>query len=187
MKKEERNYPNPITKQIIIIIPENIFHGNKESSRPTFFKHIYKNYFLIKKRIKKFSKPHNKTNNNYYPRKHFPRKQTTNKESSRPTFFKHIQKIYFLKKKLSNILMKPIIFLYQKNVSTKTNNGQRIIKINVFQTRLEKLFPLKKQQFSNPHNNRINNFIIPDNIFQEDPTKNHQDQHFPNTSSKIIS
>ena len=51
-----------------------------------------------KKKIKKFSKPHNKTNNNYYPRKHFPRKQTTNKESSRPTFFKHIQKNYFLKK-----------------------------------------------------------------------------------------
>ena len=33
MKKEERNYPNPITKQIIIIIPENIFHENKQQTK----------------------------------------------------------------------------------------------------------------------------------------------------------
>ena len=63
---------------------------NKESSRPTFSKPLWKKYFVMKKRIKKFSKPHNKSNNKYYPRKHFPRKQTTNKESSRPTIFKHI-------------------------------------------------------------------------------------------------
>ena len=124
---------------------------NKESSRPTFSKPLWKKYFVMKKRIKKFSKPHNKSNNKYYPRKHFPRKQTTNKESSRPTIFKHIQKNYFLKKKLSSTIIKPIIFfVYQKILSTKTNNSSR----SMFSNHVQKnYFHKNKKKFSNPHNN----------------------------------
>ena len=95
MKKEQRNSSNHITKQIIIIIPENIFHENKQLTKNHQDQH-FSNTFRKIIFLKKIIQHHNKTN--YFfriPENSFHEKKITNKDSSRSIFSKHVKKKLF--------------------------------------------------------------------------------------------
>lgn len=115
---------------------------NKESSRPTFSKPVWKNYFLMKKEQRNSSNHITKQIIIIIPENIFHENKLT-KNHQDQHFSNTFRKIIFLETKLSSTHNKTDFFfsVYQKILSTRTNNEQRLIKINVFQTRLEKLFP----------------------------------------------